>query len=525
MTALQQSVGNVAVQRVVGARPPQRVPARGRWPTPVQRTVAVNGKIYSNSRTDANEKNHEPLWKDVEAFARSQPPERQKEFDTYQTAMKQQLVKWIDDQGTGEKNVAGGTGKHHPLYGRKARNHSFPEVGQLYASLLGWVRQKSGRHREKELAQDVKGNDELELNLDILMAKVHGWVKGIKDHEPYRDRYPKIIEELKTGLVGTEQYGTYRTHFDVTAAKTNPAAKTGINGNMLAVLEKPEKYDMRDKVVVLHDVMEYFLAARHGDETAGSGILEAPTADQKVGTSSIDADGKRTGSVPSKGMSVDRNLHFITRDEQDATTALARQNNIPVWVGQSETTARMMNLGAKAGAYTQELGAAAWALFAFWRLDYDHTVTWGYHTLHEVLDMASNFGVEYNALDREKGLEMFQPGGRLQMLSQWREHLAQEVPKLEEPVRDHDRRAAASKAPSLAGHLAHLKQMVGELGRIAKEVEAAAGAGDREKQRGAMRKYALRVEQAIQSYQHVSQTAAASAAPPRASAGAGQRTA
>ncbi|MFE3578633.1 eCIS core domain-containing protein [Streptomyces vinaceus] len=469
----------------------------------VQRAVVLGTRIYSNAHPQAYEKDPEPLWKQLETWVQNEPAPRRSEFRTHEPALKKQLNKWVDDQGAGEKNTPGGSNNHHPLYGRKVRNHSFPDVEQLYQSLLGWVVQKPGRHREKELAQEVKGNDEIEVHLDILLARVSRWITelGLRPMDPAK--HQQIVHELQTGLVNQQEYGTYRTHFDIKAAARNPAVKTGINGNMLAVLQHPEKYSMRDKVVVLHDVMEYFLAARHGAATAGSGLLAPPTPDQKRGTSKVDFFGNRIATVASKGMHVDRNAGFITRDEKDPTTRLARDYKVPVWVGQSETTARMMNFGAAAGGDAMELGAAAWALFSFWRLDYDHTVTWGYHTLHEVLDIANNFGVPYNLLHPEAGLRNYRPGGLLDNLRGWQLHLEDEVDKLGNAVADYDKHAAAAGLTPLAGHLARLERLVTDLARVSADVHTAEQAGRREDRQGALREFTLLCQPAIRLYQGI----------------------
>ncbi|THA30929.1 DUF4157 domain-containing protein [Streptomyces sp. A1547] len=494
--------------------------ARTALAAPVQRAVVVGRRIYSNSHPQAHEKNPEPLWKQLENWVQNEPAGRQSEFRKHGSALKKQLTKWVDDLGAGEKNTQGGSGHHHPVYGRKIRNHSFPDVEQLYQSLLGWVVQKPGRHREKELAQQVKGNDEIEVYLDILLARVHRWITelALKPLDP--GKHQQIIQELQTGLVNQQEYGTYRTHFDITAAARNPAVKTGINGNMLAVLGHPEKYSMRDKVVVLHDVMEYFLAARHGAATAGSGLLGAPTADQKRGTSKVDLFGNRSTTVASKGMHVDRNVGFITRDEKDPTTVLARDYKVPVWVGQSETTARMLNLGAVAGGDNVELGAAAWALFAFWRLDYDHTVTLGYHTLHEVLDIANNFGVPYNLLQPEQGLRGYQPGSLLHNLRGWHNHMEDEVDKLEKPVEEYDKRAFGAGLTPLTRSLTRLERLVTALARVSAEVHSAEQAGRREERQGALREFAMLCQQAIRLYQTICNALKAAPPPLPAQAGA-----
>lgn len=283
------------------------------------------------------------------------------------------------------------------------------------------------------------------------------------------------------------------------------------------MLAHPEKYDIRDKIVTMHDAMEYFLAARHGAATAGSGLLPPPHPDQITGTSEIGSDGHRAKAVHSKGMHVDRGVGFITRDEGDPTTTLARQHNVPVWVGQSETTARMMNQGAYAGASGRQLSAAAWALFAFWRLDYDHTVKWGYHTLHEVLDIASNFGVPYNMLDREEGLRGFSPGSTLSGIEAWAGHLRQEHPKLARAVHDHDSRSAAP-APQLSGVLADLGSRVAGLSTAAAQYRKAETAGQRQEQQAALRQYALLCDDAIRVYQHIHQVLAAAPPPPQMAA-------
>jgi hypothetical protein len=43
--------------------------------------------------------------------------------------------------------------------------------------------------------------------------------------------------------------------------------------------------------------------------------------------------------------------------------------------------------------------ALAHSLFAFWRIDYDHSSNLAAHTLHETMDIASNFGVPYDPRD------------------------------------------------------------------------------------------------------------------------------
>jgi hypothetical protein len=77
---------------------------------------------------------------------------------------------------------------------------------------------------------------------------------------------------------------------------------------------------------------------------------------------------------------------------------MAREHGIPIWSGPSQTAARLTLLAEWLGASSSELSAVNWGIAAFWRLHYDHTTTTA-HTVHEVMDIASNFGLPYSIQD------------------------------------------------------------------------------------------------------------------------------
>ncbi|EDY48922.1 hypothetical protein SSCG_01950 [Streptomyces clavuligerus] len=526
-------------------------------------------------------------------------------FPRHEEGMQRQLAKWVNDKGAGSNPE----GKSHPVFGRKAHNQGYPQVDQLYDGLYGWVAQKPERHREKEIAHQVKGNKEIEIRLDLMLAKILRWVQSSKeligvldgvsvidrsadqilqlrqvlgqspgaiasldtmkltgfapfqvahlqsvirrspaelqtlDTQPFtgltpqqivklqeifarspEKRYQELVEQLETGIVDGDAYGTYRNYFDIDLAEERASARTpelaaarpltGIatqfDGNMLAVLTKPDKYSMRDKVVVLHDVTEYFYHVRHAAETLGSNLIPEVTDDEVMTTTLINKDGSRAIGSLTKGTDKDNPLKLLSRDEDDPSTKLARLHNVPVWVGQSETASRIMKIGKLAGADNQELEAAAWALFAFWRLDYDHTVEWGYHTLHEVLDMAHNFGVEYNMLNRDRGLRKFQPGALSRELENWRAHFAQEMGRLTAAVADHDGRAASAGLPALGSDLGRLQGMMSAMEKIDSPLTKAERNEDPDLP-AMLREYALVCQEAIALYRQICGTLAAGA--------------
>ncbi|MDH2393553.1 hypothetical protein QCN29_33270 [Streptomyces sp. HNM0663] len=100
---------------------------------------------------------------------------------------------------------------------------------------------------------------------------------------------------------------------------------------------------------------------------------------------------------------------------------------------------RMFKVARWVGATEFELGAVAWGIFSFWRLHFDHTTQFAYHTLHETLDIAQNFGVPYSMRNQAAGLSRV----RLDVLLTEARSLVEQlkkVPRSVAPVRfrDHD---------------------------------------------------------------------------------------
>lgn len=324
-----------------------------------------------------------------------------------QAAIKAQLSKWIE-------NTPGAAGTH-PLYGRKQQNRNYPDFYELALGLLGWVDSKPGRRQEKTIANDVYANAPLQVALNGLLVKLYHKIhnlesEGVVDAAKQRN----IIRELTDGLsIATGDDGNrvplghYQKYHREKARQTgNPQIDHQIPQNQLEILRNPGAYSIKDKVIILHDLMEYF--GRHqrwNPRTEGENLLPVETADETRVTTATDAAGERTHSLPmtdraSRGMG----LTSSTRDERAPSTLFARQKGMPIWAGQSMTTVRMMKLAQWAGANNYENAALALSIFAYWRKDYDHTADFAYHTLFEVMDVAKNFGVQYKMLNNNRQL-------------------------------------------------------------------------------------------------------------------------
>lgn len=332
------------------------------------------------------------------------------DFGANRPAVKAQLTKWIED----DKGRPGA--KSHKIFGRKEQYRIYDTDLNLAKGLLGWVLAKPGRKEEKGFADTVYTNVSIAASINSLLKKVAVKIDNLTDINGTalsKEKIGRIKRELSTDSVagGAAYLGHYQHFFDVVSTK-GAAVRTGIEKNQLKLVENPLLYSMKDKIIVLHDLMEYFMTVPWVDPNAeGRNVLPEPVADMSLSTATIDPmTGARLTTTASRGkLQVPQNtaleVSHGTRDETDAGTMLARAERAPVWAGQSFTAMRMLGLAEWVGASTAEKTALAWGIFAFWRKDYDHTVNYAYHTLHEVMDIASNFGVEYSIRNRKGGLE------------------------------------------------------------------------------------------------------------------------
>ncbi|MER5357680.1 DUF4157 domain-containing protein [Streptomyces sp. NPDC002785] len=374
-------------------------------PAPVQRFVKVNITMYTDdparTRGLPTGSADELVEKVAEAVRTSDDTTLSQEYEDNKDEVEKQARKWVADLQVGQPGP-----KSSAAFGRKAQNRSYLDHLDLARALVGWVLQKQGRREEKLYAQQLQGDPQFAADLDSVLRKVRGWIgrlgnEGATFADPNRGSIDmdRMMRELSTGrgtaMGGPENFGPYQRHFD----KPYGQHPTEFGGAFLKVLDTPEDYGVRDKMIVLHDVYDYFKmrnVGRKDPETAGNGAFPdtpdgGPGSPYLQNTQELSPDGTR------KTSSTDRGSKTTVRDEKAPSTKMARSNRIPVWAGASHTTARLLHLGRTAGATPEELNAVALGIFSFWRIDYDHTADLAAHTLHEVLDIASNFGVPYNA--------------------------------------------------------------------------------------------------------------------------------
>jgi len=342
--------------------------------------------------------------------------------------IKKQLAKWIEDA----PGLANSSSKSHPIFGRKQQNRNYSNYYDLARALLGWVKGKPVRHVEKEIAEDVYKNASLQAVLNGLCVKLYYKIQNLQADGVDRRTHEEIIQELTTGIsiakgaynseqewVESEsgesiQLGHYQRYYSNLKDDISIIGDVshGVPKNQLEFLRNPGKEEyggVKEKIIMLHDLMEYFgKRQKWNPKTKGQGLLPVETSAETMVTTEVDPTGERTASIsmiadslPEINRARGKGLTSASRDEDAPSTLLARKLGLPVWAGQSMTTVRMMKLAQWVGASNLENSALAMGIFAYWRKDYDHRSDLAYHTMFEVLDVAKNFGVSYLMKGRE----------------------------------------------------------------------------------------------------------------------------
>src|SRR5262249_13962678 len=101
---------------------------------------------------------------------------------------------------------------------------------------------------------------------------------------------------------------------------------------------------------------------------------------------------------------IDLDARGYVRDEDSESTKAAREFGIPLWGGNPFGVRQLLHFGKIFGANLNELKAMALGYYCLMSMEQYSALPANFHTMHEVLDVAANFGVPYNALVRTAGL-------------------------------------------------------------------------------------------------------------------------
>jgi hypothetical protein len=182
------------------------------------------------------------------------------------------------------------------------------------------------------------------------------------------------------------------------------------SAHIAKVLKDPDAYHFQDHVVTLHDCCSWF-------KKKAGGLVEAP-AERTLGTFvRVNATGEPEysrrplqGTADFRYKNDDQARAHYTLKENSGFVMAARLQGMPIWAGPSFTTARLMMMAEWTGASPAEFEALAWGIFAFWNQCYPTSSTW-VHRFHEVMDMASNWGVPFSPFAYPRSVPPDNQGG------------------------------------------------------------------------------------------------------------------
>lgn len=316
-----------------------------------------------------------------------------------------QLEKWIKDDAGNKTSL-----KSHKIFGAKQQTRVYADYKDLARALLGWVEAKPSRHDEKELAEQIENNTAADYHIGSVLLNIKskidnhtGNVSSIR-RKDIRNYLKNPTTELAT-TGGPKSWSTYKTYFD----SHHQGPETELPDDFLKVLSKPDKYDLREKTGVLHDVMQLFYELQLDSQVTGF-IDDDKVDDMKATVLDSRGSAKRADYARPRNSRTDKIPPKPSEEESHPTYAYARRHKLPMYGRHSYTAARMISLAEQARSTKEQMTSVAWAIMSYWRLHYDHT-SLPYHTQHEILDFLPNFGIDYDPLDAGENLKVLEDKG------------------------------------------------------------------------------------------------------------------
>ena len=319
-----------------------------------------------------------------------------------------ELSKWISD----DTGVI--TARSNPVFGRKIQIRNYKNYMDLRSALLGWVRAKEGRIVEKKLARNVIDNVKINALLTTVLTNI----------------YTILTDAQRAALSQTEtEYFKWFNNPSFRAVKlkqnvpydTAPAIYP-LPQNVIIVLQNPDQHPFRTKISAIHDLMIYCrsnvfpLNVRDETYLATTGTeMEKFVRRPLISQIPYNAETR-------KGCAFNTTRLEVSEEEASSDFKFARLHNIPMYGRHSLTSKAMANLTKYAAVerakkedkdetisevqdeIKNQIKAVAYSIMALWRVYYDHR-SMPYHTLHEVMDVLSEFGIGYNPSGRYEQME------------------------------------------------------------------------------------------------------------------------
>jgi hypothetical protein len=213
----------------------------------------------------------------------------------------------------------------------------------------------------------------------------------VLDSETLRQELVGFIHtQLRDYLNNTqpaELNGTLMSLIEANAGRYLPHMQAGIL-TIKEIIDSPDEHSITMLITAIHDVTDILWT---NDNTKQ--IVSIPAARKQSTVAVVHGD----QLMMARAAYEDRDWRGASATPKEAAAPIeaARVLATPVSMGPSNTTGRMMMLAEAAGGDVRSRESIAWGLFAFWYKKYRRELT-DIHRQHFVMDMAANFGVEYN---------------------------------------------------------------------------------------------------------------------------------
>lgn len=295
--------------------------------------------------------------------------------------MKAKLKEWIKKDAIMAPSMAwfkrkmtGGTS----LNTGRAQDKRFGSYLSLGQALMGHLASRQHKKTESKLAAKVKKSGYIKGKLREVQRAIYTAIEMITD-----DQLKSDVWKGMTGGKGARRGEYFHWYKNVKNIKNMMQQGTG---------------DFKQAIANIHDVSTVMLNNQgFGANSANfaKGILKThATNDDFMGT----VEGE-DGNTTRKQIKIGYRANSTTVNEDYDWVKTARAHGALLWAGPSHTTATMMftlrSLSEKVPAIdVKHMEAVAWAIFGFWNKDF-FTFKDGYHTFHEVMDVAKGYGVPY----------------------------------------------------------------------------------------------------------------------------------
>lgn len=275
--------------------------------------------------------------------------------------VKNRLKKWITREGVvfSKRPEQQAT----ILMGKRSEKRIYQSWADVGVALLGEQGARKNKIKEKELAKTVSKSKEFRRDLAEALVRVHDWITENVKPEHWQD------EAISTGIWS--------------ALENYPGDKFKYwfpKGQVKERMQNAHKYENHpsSNFVTLHEVL-FFIIKNMKDE--------AWSKDNSPKLGHIHRRGEESTAAQIGAASFEKvGQHALI--EKHPFVKAARDRNLPLGAGASNTTDLLMIFADKVGLEPRLKEAIAWAAFIFWNKKFKQ-VQAVRHTFHEIMDVAS----------------------------------------------------------------------------------------------------------------------------------------